>query len=221
MKRIFRKHYFIGEIIRYLPRRRHLRGSWLHRLLGERLLSAELWRLRKEPVARGLALGVFVALTPTMGVQIALTLVAAFFLRVNIPVAVAACWITNPLTAPFIYTLQYKLGVWLVGAPSLEELHGYADVMKRVMRHARPLWVGSLLSGTLLSGLSYGLVRLGWRSRSALVEYPGSSLPENPEIRVPVPAGGNGKGASPLGKAVVAASAPAPSPPSSGAKPGR
>ncbi|MCR4321870.1 MAG: DUF2062 domain-containing protein [Candidatus Brocadiaceae bacterium] len=38
-------------------------------------------------------------------------ILAALVMRVNIPVAIAASWITNPLTAPVIYPLQYRLGI--------------------------------------------------------------------------------------------------------------
>jgi uncharacterized protein (DUF2062 family) len=161
-KRVFKKTYFLREIIRYLPRKRHIQGSWVHRLVGERLFSSKLWKFSRDQVAKGLALGIFIALTPTIGVQMAMTVVAAFILRVNIPVAVAACWITNPLTAPFIYTLQYRLGIWLVGVARPEELYGYAGMMKNMMRHAKPLWAGSLMSALLFSALAYGVVWLCW-----------------------------------------------------------
>ena len=137
-----------------------MRGGWLHRRLGEPLFAPELWSFSRPGIARGLALGCFLALTPTMGAQIILAAAAAFFLRVNIPVALAATLITNPLTAPFIYAAEYRLGVWLVGVSEPAEWEGFAGGLRELMRHGRPLWAGALVAGGALGGLAYALVSL-------------------------------------------------------------
>lgn len=149
--------------LRCVPRKEHLHGSWLHRLLGERLFAPELWRPARRGVASGLALGIFIGLTPTIGVQILLAGIAAFLLRVHIPAALAGALVTNPLTAPFIYTFEYKIGVWLVGVPEPRELEGYTGMLRNFARHAKPLWAGSVVAGGAAAALAYGLVMLLWR----------------------------------------------------------
>ena len=62
-------------------------------------------------------MGLFIGFTPTMGVQVVLAGLAAYFVRVHVPVAIAASLVTNPFTAAVIYPLQYQLGVWLIGVP--------------------------------------------------------------------------------------------------------
>lgn len=52
--------------------RRRLRGTWLHRLLGDRLFGKELWVLRRETVARGGLVSCLVATSPLMGIQVLL-----------------------------------------------------------------------------------------------------------------------------------------------------
>ena len=60
-------------------------------------------------VSWGVALGVFIGLTPTMGVQMYLVAVLWWICRVcrfhfHLPVGVAMVWITNPITVvPFYY----------------------------------------------------------------------------------------------------------------------
>ena len=154
-----RRHY---RWLKYLPRRKHLKGGRLHRLVGDRLFATELWAPTRETTAKGLALGIFIGMTPTMGAQIILTGIAAIFLRVNIPIALAGSLVTNPFTAPFIYPLQYQLGVWLVGSPHVEELRGYTGMMRTFMRYAKPLWAGSVVSGALGATLAYLLVAGIW-----------------------------------------------------------
>lgn len=154
-----RRHY---RWLKYLPRRKHLKGGRLHRLVGDRLFAPDLWAPTRETTAKGLALGIFIGLTPTMGAQIILTGIAAVILRVNIPIALAGSLVTNPLTAPIIYPLQYQLGVWLVGSPHVEELRGYTGMMRMFVRYAKPLWTGSVVSGAAAATVAYMLVALIW-----------------------------------------------------------
>ena len=87
------------RLLSLLPRKKHLRDTWLHRRHGDALFAPALWKPERKALAGGLAVGVFIALTPTPGVQMILAAMAAIALRVNLPVAVAACWVTNPATA--------------------------------------------------------------------------------------------------------------------------
>jgi uncharacterized protein (DUF2062 family) len=134
----------------------------VHRVLGRRVFDRQLWTLSRSSAAGGLAAGLFIALSPTLGIQVILAVVVAYFLRVNIPIAVMACFVTNPVTAPIIYPLQYQLGVWVSGSPGPDELEGYSGLLRNFARYARPLWVGSLLSGALFAVIGYVGVVFGW-----------------------------------------------------------
>ena len=148
------------RLLRAVPRRRQLRGGRLHRVLGEGLFRRELWALTEPELAKGLALGVFIGCTPTMGAQIILCGVAAFLLRVNVPIALLGSLISNPITAPLLYPVEYKLGVWLVGVPEPHELEGFAGALRSFVGYARPLWAGSLVAGAVSGAAAYALVRL-------------------------------------------------------------
>lgn len=119
-------------------------------------------------IAGGLALGLFIGFTPTLGAQIVLAGFAAFFLKVNVPMALLGCFVTNPLTAPFIYPLEYKLGVWLVGVPEPGELEGYTGMLRNFARYAKPLWVGGVFLGGVAAMISYALVSLVWTAQKRL-----------------------------------------------------
>jgi uncharacterized protein (DUF2062 family) len=98
-----------------------------------------------------------------MGAQIILAGVAAYFLKVNIPLALAGSLITNPFTAAIIYPLEYQFGVWLVGVPAPSDLEGYTGMMRSFARYAKPLWTGSLVAGGVAAAVAYGLVTLLWK----------------------------------------------------------
>lgn len=155
-----RRHY---KWLRHIPRRKHLKGGRLHRLLGDNLFAAELWKPSRHTISCGLALGLFIGFTPTMGAQIIISGVLAYLLKVNIPIALAGSFVTNPITAALVYPLEYQLGVWLVDVPEPRELESYTGMLRTFTSYAKPLWIGSLVTGSVAAALAYGLVTLLWK----------------------------------------------------------
>jgi hypothetical protein len=68
-----------------------------------------------EQIAGGMALGIFLGIAAPPGVQMVLAFALASFLGLNRPMAVAAVFISNPFTMPFIYPLALEIGVWISG----------------------------------------------------------------------------------------------------------
>ncbi len=66
-------------------------------------------------VALGMAIGVFVAVTPTIPFHTAIALAMAFVLRASKPAAIIGVWFSNPLTIPPFYYGSYKLGMLMLG----------------------------------------------------------------------------------------------------------
>lgn len=72
-------------------------------------------------VAWGAAIGLFIGLTPTMGVQMYLSaavwVICRYGLRLNfnLPIAIAMVWISNPVTVVPLYFGYLKSGDWLLG----------------------------------------------------------------------------------------------------------
>ena len=154
---------------RYIPTRERLNGSWLHRVFGERLFHPKVWHFERESTCLGLGIGVFIALTPTFGFQFLLATITCLALRVNLPIALAACLITNPLTAPVVYAAQYQLGLLLAPLPTPSEVESYKGALRVLVLYGKPLIVGSLVSGGVLGLTSYAVARLCWQLISKLV----------------------------------------------------
>ncbi len=74
-------------------------------------------RLRGSPeqIAWGAAVGFFVGMTPTVGIQMYIAVAIAAFFRINKVAAAAAVWISNPATVVPIYGLDYKIGAKILG----------------------------------------------------------------------------------------------------------
>jgi uncharacterized protein (DUF2062 family) len=95
-------------------------------LFRSRPLLRWVFKLRSTPraIAGGLGLGMFIAFTPTVGIQIILAVFAATMLGLNRPAAIIPVWITNPLTVAPIYLFNYWIGIQIWGGPPVSEVSG-------------------------------------------------------------------------------------------------
>ncbi len=124
-----------------------------------KLMFVRFVRLRglPEEIAKGVALGIFIGMTPTFGFQMAIALFFAYLLKENRLAAILGVWITNPVTAPVIYSIEYEMGRILLSMPRASlptefTWGAYADLGWDIMY---PLWVGGTLAGIILGALSY------------------------------------------------------------------
>jgi len=74
-------------------------------------------KLHGDPhyVAMGMAIGVFVSITPTIPVHTVIAIALAFVLRGSKPAAIIGVWFANPITIPLFYWGSYELGMFLLG----------------------------------------------------------------------------------------------------------
>ncbi|MCX7704228.1 MAG: DUF2062 domain-containing protein [Planctomycetota bacterium] len=81
-----------------------------------------------ERIAWGVAIGTFIGMTPTVGIQMTVAVLVATLLRGNRLAAVAMVWISNPLTIVPIYWIDYVVGALILRVPLLK----WADIAKVV-----------------------------------------------------------------------------------------
>jgi uncharacterized protein (DUF2062 family) len=122
-------------------------------------------------LALGVAIGIFVALTPTGGFQTALVVFLAWLMGANKVIGIPFVWISNPATLVPIYYPCYLVGRFLLGEPEIkwpwwEELmhppsgwfamtHFY---WSRMIEIAAPLWLGCIIVSGALAVMTYYLV---------------------------------------------------------------
>jgi len=156
------KRYYL----RQFPSRKRMKGTFAHKLLGNRLLDPGLWTLSRDSVSRGLAVGTFMGLMPFFGLQIVFSLIACFIFRVNVTVAVVATFISNPFTAPGILWVQVMLGRWMSQSMEPADLSKYAGALKFVVTNGKALMLGSLATSALASLVAYLLTIWFWKGIS-------------------------------------------------------
>lgn len=102
-------------------------ARWFYKKFIVRLL--ELDDTPKE-IARGIAIGVFLAMTPTVGIQMVSIAVLCTIFRGNRLGGVTMAWISNPLTIVPIYWLDYVIGSMILRTPIVgrEQIARIVDV---------------------------------------------------------------------------------------------
>ena len=134
-----------------------VRVNGINRLF--RYVYLRFLRLRgtAEEVARGMALGVFIGMTPTMGVQMPIALFVAMLLKENKLAAILGVWISNPATAIPIYTFNFQLGKYILGTPALTmpNFSSLQEVMQLGHDFLLPLLLGCFISGMVSAAIAY------------------------------------------------------------------
>lgn len=68
-------------------------------------------------IAMGMAIGVFVGVTPTIPFHTLIAIVLAFILRGSKPAAAIGVWFANPITIPLFYIGSFKVGTLILNKP--------------------------------------------------------------------------------------------------------
>lgn len=131
-----------------------------------------------ESIAWGVAIGVFIAFTPTLGIQIILGLLVAWIVRVNRIATIVPLFLTNVLTAGPVYGFECWLGAQFLpdaksgemvarwerlsaalsglGVFSAHDLHAHWREIARVGWDLwLAMWIGGILVGCFLAVPSY------------------------------------------------------------------
>jgi uncharacterized protein (TIGR03546 family) len=114
---------------------------------------------RPEEIARAMALGVFIGVTPTIPFHTALIMVICLLFRQNITAAMlSATLISNPLTIPFLYLAAYELGVLVLGLganPFVLADYDVRSLLEIGWHIVYPLMVGGFLLAVVFTVPSY------------------------------------------------------------------
>ncbi|MDZ7809874.1 MAG: DUF2062 domain-containing protein [Arhodomonas sp.] len=132
--------------------------------MGRLLEDPFLLHLNRRSVAGAVAVGLFTAFLPLPG-QMAIAAALAILIRVNLVLAVALVWISNPLTIPPMFYFSYMVGTWLIGTPVFHT--GFEPTLAWFWNEMaviwKPLLLGSLATGVVAALAGYGAVQLLWR----------------------------------------------------------
>ncbi len=95
-----------------------------------------------------------------------LSAIVAVIWKANMPIAVVATWISNPVTMPFLYTANYYFGAWLLNLPTIK-MDDFQWSLEALLALGGdilvPLFFGSLVVAVTLFAAGFLLTRALWR----------------------------------------------------------
>lgn len=160
-----RTRRWLRQTLKHRSHRARVRTrAWLlrHPRLREFLRRTGSLEVDELTLARGVAVGLFIGLTPTVGVQTVLMLGASALLRANFPAAFIVSWLNNPVTFPAFYFAFHQLGQELMRflpirfapRPGIEE---------EIAQETTALILGSLAVATPTAIVGYFAFLYVWR----------------------------------------------------------
>lgn len=154
------------------------RRSGAQRLLRKAARSIVTLKGSPRAIALGTAIGVLIAFTPTIGLQMLLGAFVATLVGASRPAAMIPAWITNPVTIAPIYAFTYWLGRIFWSGPPVSEVydrlisvtsslskfswHEFFEQFAQFLRIGMDVFIAMMIGGVLVGGLlgaaSYPLV---------------------------------------------------------------
>lgn len=147
---------------------RRNRTAWYLRPFSAALRHPMYFAVNRRSITGALAIGVFVSMLPVPG-HTPIALIVALLLGVNLGVTALAAWANSPLTLVPVFYFEYRFGAWLLRMPSRPWPESVtAEWLRAQIAFIwKPLFLGALITATLVAGLLYLGVNAIWRYSSA------------------------------------------------------
>jgi uncharacterized protein (DUF2062 family) len=147
--------------------RKTLKKTSSHKKLREFIkkykIPPEYLSTNRKMISRGVLIGLFIAFIP-MPMQMAAVLLFVPFVRFNVPIALAMCWLSNPITMPPMYYMEYLTGSFLLGIepePVEMTLEWFKNNLDNIFI---PLYFGTAMYSIFGSLTAYFLVNFLWKN---------------------------------------------------------
>ncbi len=138
----------VKQLLRWLPRRTNIQRYPVLKWFSERARKHPfLWSFKVANTTPAFYAGSIIAFLPLYGIQLGLAFFAAVFFRANLPILCGLQLLSNPLSVPIIYPLNFFVGKRAIhffafgGDPG-----NWAN------------WFNSLMVGGFIIGLIFGAV---------------------------------------------------------------
>ena len=126
-------------------------------------IPPEYLSTNRKMVSKAVFFGIFIAFIP-MPMQMLAVLSLMPFVKFNIPIALAMCWLSNPLTMPPMYYMEYITGSFFLGTeitPVEMTLDWFSQNIDDIFI---PLYAGTFFYSIVGSSLGYWIVNYFWKA---------------------------------------------------------
>ena len=130
-------------------------------------------KIRGHPreIALGFSLGLFISMTPFMGLQMLIAIPIAALLKWSKLAAGFGVWLSNPLTVPVIYPITYVVGKKITGGSAHFQMpHNFSYDALVTLLEKSPEVLGKLIIGGVVVGLPLAVAGYFF-AYSAVIKY--------------------------------------------------
>ena len=121
-------------------------------------IPREYLSINRKSISRGVFIGLFWGFIP-MPMQMLAVLSVTPFIKFNVPIAISMVWLSNPITMPFMYYMEYQTGNFLLGNEGLENIELTLDwFSNNWSKIITPLYVGTVPYSLGVSTLLYFII---------------------------------------------------------------
>jgi len=137
-------------------------NSKLKHFIEKYKIPREYLSINRKSISRGILIGLFWGFIP-MPMQMLAVLAVTPFIKFNVPIAISMVWLSNPITMPFMYYMEYQTGNFLLDRDGLENIELTLDWFSQNWDNIIvPLYIGTIPYSLLCSSLIYYIINTLW-----------------------------------------------------------
>jgi uncharacterized protein (DUF2062 family) len=131
-------------------------------LIKKYKIPQEYLSINRKSISKGALIGLFWGFIP-MPLQMAAVVAMTPFVKFNVPLAITMVWLSNPLTMPLMYYVEYQTGLLILGQESLENIEFTLSwLFENGQKVLLPLYVGTIPYSIGVSGIVYFIINKLW-----------------------------------------------------------
>jgi len=125
-------------------------------------LPRAYFNINRKMITKGVLIGLFWGFIP-MPMQMLAVVATTPFIRFNVPIAIAMVWLSNPLTMPAMYYMEYLTGNFILGREGINNIQLTLEWFSNHMGDIFvPLYVGTAFYSIVVSFLIYLVLNWLW-----------------------------------------------------------
>ncbi len=125
-------------------------------------IPREYLSINRKSVSKAILVGLFWGFIP-MPMQMLAVLATIPFLKFNVPLALSVVWLSNPITMPPMYYMEYLTGNFILGREGIDTVEMTVEWFKENLDNIFvPLYVGTAFYSVVVSSTVYFIINQLW-----------------------------------------------------------
>ncbi len=134
----------------------------INAFIGKYKIPREYLSINRKSVSKAILVGLFWGFIP-MPMQMLAVLATIPFLKFNVPLAISVVWLSNPITMPPMYYMEYLTGNFILGREGIDSIEMSVEWFKENLDDIFvPLYIGTAFYSIVVSSTVYFIINRLW-----------------------------------------------------------